>query len=72
MLGGCFSSEELVDNLRKADPHESVSLDCFAFVRWYVDHEVSMESEEEAERLVCWGCKARLMYTQREIFLKVN
>ena len=39
----------------KVDPNESVSLDRFAFLRWYVDKEVSLDSTEEAERLVGWG-----------------
>ena len=50
----------LAGRLQKLDPNESGSLDCFTFVRWYVelvevpggdklDEEVSMESTEEAE-----------------------
>ena len=41
-------------NLRKLDPNESGSLDSFAFVMWYVDKEVSLDSTEEAEHLVGW------------------
>ena len=55
MLGEIFHSEELAVHLLKIDPNESGSLDRFAFVRWYVDEEVSLESAEEAERLVGWG-----------------
>ena len=47
-----FYSEELAGHLRKVDPNESGSLDRFAFVRWYVDNEVSLESSEEAENFV--------------------
>ena len=39
-------------HLRKLYPNESVSLDRFAFVRWYVDEEVSLDSVEEANVLV--------------------
>ena len=34
--------------------------------------EVSLDSTEEAERLVGWGCKVSLMDLQREIFLKIH
>ena len=57
-------SEELAGNLQKADPNESGSLDRFAFVRWYVDEEVSLDSAEEANCLVSWGCKFSLMDRQ--------
>ena len=57
-------SEELAGNLQKADPNESGSLDRFAFVRWYVDKEVSLDSAEEANCLVSWGCKFSLMDRQ--------
>ena len=33
-------------HLRKVDPNESVSLEHFDFVRYYVDKEVSMDSVE--------------------------
>ena len=65
-------------HLRKLDPNESVSLDRFAFVRWYVGKEVSMVSVEEAERLVGWGCKIRLIDLQlsgsftEEVMVSVN
>ena len=49
-----FHSEELAGHLRKLDPNESGSLDRFAFVRWYVDEEVSLDSAKEAELLVGW------------------
>ena len=64
MCGGGGNTEELAGNLRKLDPNKSGSLDHFAFVRWYVDEEVSLESAEEAERLVRWGCKVNLMDLQ--------
>ena len=47
-IGEGFHSEELVVKLRKVDPIESGSFDCFDFVRWYVDKEVSLDSVEEA------------------------
>ena len=53
-LGEVFHSEDLAGRLRKVDPNESGSLDHFAFVRWYVDKEVSLDSAEEVERLVGW------------------
>ena len=56
-----FHSKELEGHLKKIDPNESVSLDCFAFVRWYVDKEVYLESADEADRLVGWGFKVILM-----------
>ena len=37
-----------------------------------MDEEVSTDSTEEAERLVCWACKVSLVDLQREIFLKVH
>ena len=49
-----FQSEDLVVHLQKVEPNESGSLDRFSFLRWYVDEEVSLESAEEAERLVGW------------------
>ena len=61
-----------MDNLWKLYPNESGSLDRFAFVRWYVDEEVSLDSSEEAECLVGWGFQVRLMDLQGEIFLKVH
>ena len=63
-LGGGFHSEELVGHLRKLDPNESGSLDHFAFVRWYVYKEVSMDYTEESERLLGWVCKVSLMDLQ--------
>ena len=46
-LGEGFHSEELAVNLQKVDPNESGSLERFAFVRWYLDKEVYLESAEE-------------------------
>ena len=51
-------------HLQKVEPNESGSLDRFYFVRWYVDEEVSMDSTEEVEILVGWGCKVSLMDIQ--------
>ena len=48
MLGESFHSEELAGHQRKVDPKESDSLDRFAFVRWYVGKEFSLDSTEEA------------------------
>ena len=59
-----FHREELAGHQRKVEPNESGGLDSFAFVRWYVDKEVSLESAQEAENLVGWGCKASLMDLQ--------
>ena len=36
-LGEGLHGEDLVGQLRKVDPNESVSLELFAFLRWYVD-----------------------------------
>ena len=67
-----FHSEEMAGHLRKVYPNESGSLDLFALVRWYVDKEVSLDSVEEAERLLGWDCKVSLMDLQREIFLMIH
>ena len=50
--------------IKKIDPNESGILDYFAFVRWYMDEEVSLDFSDEAERLVGWGLKVSLMYLQ--------
>ena len=50
--------------MRKVEKNVSGSLDCFDFLRWYVDNEVYMESVEEAENLVGWGCKVSMMDLQ--------
>ena len=42
-----FHSEDLAGHLLKVYPNESGSLDRFAFLRWYVEEEVSMDSSEE-------------------------
>ena len=63
-LVGGIQSEELVVHLRKVDPNESDSLEHFSFLRWYVDEEVSLDSAEEANCLVSWGCKFSLMDRQ--------
>ena len=47
-LGEGFHSEELAGHRRKVYPNESGSLDRFAFLRWYVGKEVSLDSAEEA------------------------
>ena len=41
-----FNSEELEINLQKLYPNESGILERFAFVRWYVEELVSLESTE--------------------------
>ena len=56
-LGGGFHSEDMADRMQREDPNESVSLDRFAFVRWYMDEEVSVDSAEEAELFLGWYCK---------------
>ena len=71
-LGEGVHSEELAGHMQKVDPHESGSLECFAFVRWYVDKDISLESAEEAAHLVVWDCKVSLMDIQREIFLMIH
>ena len=50
--------------MRKVDPHESGSWDRFAFVRWYMDKEISLDSAEETELLVGWGCNFILLDLQ--------
>ena len=50
--------------MRKVDPFERGSLDRFAFLKWYVDEEVSLESVKEAESLVGWVWKVSLMDLQ--------
>ena len=37
ILGEGFNGGELTVQLQKVDPNESISLDHFTFVRWYVD-----------------------------------
>ena len=71
-LGESFHSEDLAGHLHKLDPNESGSLDCFSFMRKYVEEEVYPDSAEEAERLVGWSCKVSLMDLQREIFLNIH
>ena len=48
----------------KVDPNEIVGLECFPFVRYYVDNGVSLGSAKEAEHLVGWGCKVSMMDLQ--------
>ena len=43
-----FHSKELACNVQKLNPYESGIMDRFAFVSWYMDEEVSMESAGEA------------------------
>ena len=50
--------------MQKVDPNECGSLDRFAFLRWYVDDEVSLDSAYKAERLVGWGCMVILIDLQ--------
>ena len=57
--GGGGHSEYLSGHLRKVDPNESGNLDRFAFVRWYGGKEVSLDSAEEAEHLVCCGVQCQ-------------
>ena len=54
----------MAGRLRKVDPNENGSLDRLEFVRWYVDEGVSLDSSEEAEQLMVWGCKVVLMDIQ--------
>ena len=63
-----FNGEDLAGHLQKVDPNESGGLDRFAFVRWYVDKEFPLESEEEAEYLVGWACKVSLMAFREKYF----
>ena len=46
-LGEGFHSDDLAGNLRKVYPNKSGSLDRFAFVRWCVEKELSLDSAEE-------------------------
>ena len=63
-LGRVFIVRKLAVHMRKLDTNESSSLDRFPFVTWYVDEEVSLESSDEAERLVGWGFNVSLMDLQ--------
>ena len=63
-LGEGFHSDDMEGHMRKVYPNESISLDYFVLVRWYVDEEVSLESAEEVEFLVGCDCKVRLMGLQ--------
>ena len=63
-LGESFHNDDLAGQLRKVYPNESGSLYRFAFVVWYVNKDVSLDSVEEAERLVGLGFKVSLMYLQ--------
>ena len=49
---------------RKYTQMKVVGWNIFAFVRCYVDAVVSLDSAEEAERLVAWGCEVILMDLQ--------
>ena len=49
-----FHSEERAGHLWRVDPNEIGSLDRFPFLGWYADKEVSLDSTEEAERLLGW------------------
>ena len=70
-LGDVFNGKYMVVNMWKVDPNESGSLDCFACVRWYVDEEVYLDSVEEAECFVGWGCNIGLMNLQWESFWRL-
>ena len=59
-------------HLRKVYPNKIGSLDHFNFVVWYVDKEFSLDSAEEAELLVGWGCKVGLMDIKLAIFFKFH
>ena len=71
-LEGRFHSDNMEGHLKKLDLNESGSLDRSAFVRWYMDEEVSLDSAEEVERLVGWGCKFSLMDLQCKMFLRIH
>ena len=60
-----FNIEEMEGHQPKVDPNESGSLERFDFVRCYVDEEVSLESAEEAEPWLGWGCKTILIDTTK-------
>ena len=64
MLREGFNSEDLEGHIWKVDPNESGGLGRFAFVSWYVNKEVSLESAEEAEHLISWGWKVSLLDIQ--------
>ena len=72
MLGEGFHSDEMEVHLHKSDPNESGSLDRFAFVIWYVDEEVYLDSADEAYHFVDWGCKVSLMDPQWEVSFAEN
>ena len=50
--------------MRKVDPNDSGGFDRFDFVRYYIEEEVSLYSEDDADRLVGWGCKVSLVDIQ--------
>ena len=64
MIGEGFHSEELAGHLWKVELNEIGILDIFSFVRWYVDNEIALDSVEDKERLVGWGCKVSLIGLQ--------
>ena len=53
--GGGVHGEELEGHLQKVYPNESGSLERFAFMKWYIDEEVSLEYTDEAEHLMGLG-----------------
>ena len=51
-------------HLQKVDPDKSGSFDRFAFLWWYVDKEISLDSSDKAKRFVGWVLKVNLMGLQ--------
>ena len=45
-------------------PKQKFQFGQFVFVRWYVEKEVSLDSTEEEDILVGWGCKGSIMDLQ--------
>ena len=50
--------------MRKVYPNQSGGLGRFSFVGWYVDEEVYLDSSDEADSLVGWGCNISLLDLQ--------
>ena len=67
--GGGVHSKGLTGHLIKVDPNESGSLDHFAFVRWYLDNEVSLDSTYEVEMLLGLGLQYQSYWSSVRSFI---
>ena len=64
-----FHSKGLTGHLSKVDPNESGSLDHFAFVRWYLDKEVSLDCTYEVESLLGLGLQYQSYWSSVRSFI---